>query len=530
MTIRHLLVLLLGLIGLNSLPAFADTEEVYRFERMWPVLQQPWYFNQATDMVVDKQGYVYVADMFNRQVKKMTSDGHLIYQKTINTDPSIVPYQLAIDSLNNLYVLSRQREGGNQSFQSHFIQVFDAQGDLIKDWGENPHLVGNIDLRDLAIDSQDNVYLAQSDYSRVIKKFSSDGELLDEWPVVTFEDGFAWKEQLRIAIDNRDEFIYLLDQDSHLVLKYTAEGQLVKQWGELGNEPGQFDAPDSIVIDNEHNIYVTDSKNNRVQKFTPDGEFITQWGNEDNLNAAKWKQIRNDDSPIVNLFEVMTTPIFGDLIKEHILSLPKYKVLDDFLGNPLVLLSLLNSDTFLPEAIAVDAKNELYIAYNQPDLSIRKYTSEGELITRWGSRGKTGNQLNVALAIAKDSQDFFYMTDLLNHRVVKTTADGQFVTSWGQLGKADGQFIFPYGIAIDSKDNVYVVDSGNFRIQKFSSTGEFIVQWGGFDSGILQLMRNKFLYLLNIDALTEQLKLLLNDKGCPNNHCFFGPTHISNEA
>lgn len=526
MTIRHLLVLLLGLIGLNSLPAFADTQEVYRFERLWPVLQQPWYFSNATDIVVDKQGYVYVADTFNRQVKKLTSDGHLIYQKTINTDPSIVPYRLAIDSLNNLYVLSRKREGGNQSFQFHFIQVFDALGGLLKDWGENPNLVGDIALRDLAIDSQDNVYLAQSDDYRAIKKFSSDGELLDEWPVVTLKEGI-YSEQLRIAIDNRDEFIYLLDQASHLVLKYTAEGQLVKQWGELGDEPGQFDTPDSIIIDNDNNIYVTDSRNNRVQKFTQDGEFITQWGNEDNLNADKWKQILADDSPIGNMFEVMITPIFGDLIKEYILSLPKDKLLDDFIGNPLVLFTLLNSDTFLPEAIAVDAKNELYIAYNIPDLSIRKYTSKGELITQWGNRGKTGNQLNIALAIAKDSQDFIYMTDLLNHRVVKTTADGQFVTSWGELGKADGQFIFPYGIAIDSKDNVYVVDSGNFRIQKFSSAGEFIEQWGGFDSGILQLMRNKFLYLLNINALTEQLNSLLNEKGCPNNHCFFGPTHIA---
>jgi DNA-binding beta-propeller fold protein YncE len=538
MTIRRLLVFCL--VCLNSLPVLADTEELYRFERLWPVLQQPWYFNKVTNIAVDKQGNVYVADTFNRQLKKLTSDGHLIYQRTVNTDSSRLPYQIAVNSHEHVYVLSRKRQTDQlqddlNQVQNYFIQVFDAHGDLIKDWGENPQLFGQMGLSDLAIDSQDNVYLAQSYYTRVIKKFSSEGELLEEWPVVPLKEKIPSEEQLRIAIDNRDEFIYLSDQGNHQVLKYTAEGELVKQWGKLGNEPGQFRFPESIAVDSDNNVYVADTKNNRIQKFTQDGEFVKLWGNEDNLNAAKWRKILNEP-PLGEFFKFITLPELSGFIKDIIPS-QNDEFIADFNANPLLLFSLLNSETFLPEAIAVGPKNQVYIAYNLPDLSIRKYTSEGQFITQWASRGTTDNQLNIALAIAKDSQGSIYMTDLLNHRVVKTTAEGQFVTSWGELGKGEGQFIFPYGIAIDSKDNVYVVDTGNFRIQKFSSTGEFIEQWGGFDGPLQEIIHDilktfnesdsKNLSFFELFMLANRFDKILDERNCPDNHCFFVATHIA---
>ena len=60
------------------LPTFASSEEIYRFERMWPTLQQPWYFGMPQNAAIDNRGYVYVADSGNNRIRKFTSDGQFI--------------------------------------------------------------------------------------------------------------------------------------------------------------------------------------------------------------------------------------------------------------------------------------------------------------------------------------------------------------------------------------------------------------------------------------------------------------------
>ena len=43
-------------------PFIAFSEEIYEYERMWPVIEQPWYFNRPNSVAVDNNGYVYVVD------------------------------------------------------------------------------------------------------------------------------------------------------------------------------------------------------------------------------------------------------------------------------------------------------------------------------------------------------------------------------------------------------------------------------------------------------------------------------------
>ena len=60
------------------LPTFASSEEILNFERMWPTIQQPWYFAHPRGIAIDDKGYIYVTDSDNNRLLNFTKDGHFV--------------------------------------------------------------------------------------------------------------------------------------------------------------------------------------------------------------------------------------------------------------------------------------------------------------------------------------------------------------------------------------------------------------------------------------------------------------------
>jgi tripartite motif-containing protein 71 len=109
---------------------------------------------------------------------------------------------------------------------------------------------------------------------------------------------------------------------------------------------------------------------------------------------------------------------------------------------------------------------------------VQKFTSNGTLITTWGTTGANAGQFNNPIGIAVDSSGNVYVADTENNRVQKFTSNGTLITKWGAPGPNAGQFNNPIGIAVDSSGNVYVADTENNRVQKFTSNGTLITKWG----------------------------------------------------
>jgi tripartite motif-containing protein 71 len=135
-----------------------------------------------------------------------------------------------------------------------------------------------------------------------------------------------------------------------------------------------------------------------------------------------------------------------------------------------------------PTGIALSSSGMIYITDSWND-RIQKFTPDGKLITKWGSRGSSDGQFRFPTGLAVDSAANVYVADFGNSRVQKFTADGKFITKWGSEGSENGQFSRPQGIAVDSAANVYVADFGNSRVQKFTADGKFITKWGSRGSG-----------------------------------------------
>ncbi|MFW9798454.1 MAG: 6-bladed beta-propeller, partial [Candidatus Thorarchaeota archaeon] len=106
-------------------------------------------------------------------------------------------------------------------------------------------------------------------------------------------------------------------------------------------------------------------------------------------------------------------------------------------------------------------------------------TEQFQFMTIWNfESGNEAGQFNVPYDIALAPDGTFYITDFLNHRVVRVNENMEFLMMWGENGNETGQFDSPTGITVDEDGFVYVADLYNSRIQKFNRNGVFIASWG----------------------------------------------------
>ncbi len=122
------------------MPAFVLSAETYKVARIWPVLQQPWYFSSPKGLAVDSKGFVYVTDSYGHCVQKFTSDGYFVTRwGTYGTGDGEFnePMQIAIDPKNEfLHVVERE---GNR------VQKFTLDGKFVTKWGRKGDADGEFD-------------------------------------------------------------------------------------------------------------------------------------------------------------------------------------------------------------------------------------------------------------------------------------------------------------------------------------------------------------------------------------------------
>ena len=151
---------------------------------------------------------------------------------------------------------------------------------------------------------------------------------------------------------------------------------------------------------------------------------------------------------------------------------------------------------------------------------VQKFDSAGKFLSAFGEPGEGPGQLKEPNGVVLDSQGELYVTDALNHKLVKYSSEGSFIKEWkgpdvsfygprdltfgpngllylidqghtrigifdprsdtfsfwGSSGDGDGQFNESTGICV--ADNFLVVtDTGNGRVQVFDLTGTFVRKW-----------------------------------------------------
>jgi len=341
-----------------SLPALADTsqEEIYRFERIWPLLKQPWYFQNVEELAITQQGYLYVAhfntnrdidtNTLGYSIKKFDLYGHFISEFG-TTPPDCLPKggiweirDIAGDSQGNVYVVYFDRLDFSEILYPRTkvtaVCKFSASGqDLTpKNWLTDPSWSQG--LASIALDHQDNIYLNSFD---TLKQFSPTGKLLNEWPV---------KGSLYRTMAISQNYLYLADSVNSTIEKYTLSGQLVTSWAAPDGNLGKF-SPNDITVDSQDNVYITDTTNLTLQKFTSDGQLLKLFNPP---IPSIWQTVISHLPLIVLLktIKVFTTTDTGTAFRTPLQSFLFQEHYED-----------LSLYLFNPKTVAIDSQDNLYV-------------------------------------------------------------------------------------------------------------------------------------------------------------------------
>ena len=74
------------------------------------------------------------------------------------------------------------------------------------------------------------------------------------------------------CLSYKDKF-FISDCEDHCIKAFDKSGTFLHKFGKRGNQDGQFNNPNGLLIDRPHCLLVCDQRNNRVQQFSLDGRF-----------------------------------------------------------------------------------------------------------------------------------------------------------------------------------------------------------------------------------------------------------------
>ena len=160
-----------------------------------------------------------------------------------------------------------------------------AEGSLVKRVGHMGTKDG--DFREpcgVAVDRAGFIFVADTFYTLDekgglpwgrVQKFSSEGKFMASWGKVSVAPNDLFGPR-GIAVDS-DGNVYLADTGNHRIVKYGDAGAFVAAWGKKGKAPLEFIEPFGLAFDKSDNLYVADRLNYRVQVLSKDGKFLRQF-------------------------------------------------------------------------------------------------------------------------------------------------------------------------------------------------------------------------------------------------------------
>ena len=462
-------------------------------------------------VAVDSAGNLYIADTYNRRVRKV-SDGVITTVAGNGTccfsgdnGPATSaqlfnPDGVAVDSAGNIYIADTQNNR-IRKVSNGVIATVAGSGTPGFSGDNGPATSAQLNFPSgVVVDSTGNLYIADT-FNFRIRKVSNgviatvagngtSGFSGDNGPATSATLSAPWA----FAVDSAGN-LYIADTDNYRI-RQVSNGVIATMAG--NGTPGfsgdngpatsaQLNFPSGVVVDSTGNLYIADTFNYRIRQVT-NGVITTVAG-------GGTYGFSGDNGPATNaqLYNPYGVAVdsAGNL---YIADANNYRirkvtngVITTVAGNGTYGFSgdngpATNAQLYNPYGVAVDSAGNLYIA-DTTNNRIRK-VSNGVITTVAGGGASLDDngpassaQLNGPTAVAVDSAGNLYIADAQNNRirkvsngVIASVAGNGTIGFSGDSGPAtSAAFFYPQIVAVDSAGNLYIADTGNNRIRKVSN-------------------------------------------------------------
>ena len=204
---------------------------------------------------------VYVADTDKHQVYEFTLDGKLLRafgtagKAGLGENEFNMPTDIAFAANGDIYI--------TDGYGNSRVVCLKPDGSFRRAWGSPGKEPGQFkEPHNIVVDAKGRVYVADRGNDR-IQVFTPEGRFLKQWSNVGKPYGlFLTPDQILFVTDGNPD-------GPQRILVLDLDGKILATIGESGRQPGQFDVPHSIHVDEEGNIYVAEVENKRIQKLVP---------------------------------------------------------------------------------------------------------------------------------------------------------------------------------------------------------------------------------------------------------------------
>jgi sugar lactone lactonase YvrE len=467
-------------------------------------------FRSIMGMAIDAAGNLYVCDMENSVIRKITPGGVVT---TFAGKPGVYgamdgqagfaqfysPYAVAVDKKGDVFVADtfnhaiRKISGGMVTTLAGTLGV-PGSADGVGGSAAFNRPCG------IAVDAAGNVFVADSG-NETVRKITADGTVTTvagSAGVSGWADGVGgsvrFYDPRGITVDGRGA-VWIADRGNCAVRRLNSDGSV----GSFGGPPGNADGaaekarmmlPAAVAVDPAGYVYIADAGNSTVRKLMPPNVITTIAGASGIGASDGIRGVGSFFLPRGVAVNGSGTLFVVDTFNQAIRKVTQDGTTALLAGKPGQAGSADGAGTdarfAFPHNAAVDSKGNVYVT-DSGNGTVRKITTAGVVFTFAGQAGKRGSADGVGSAalfsvpegIAVDAAGNVFVTDQQEATIRKITPEGvvsTFAGTAGQHGQTDGQgslarFDSPSGLAVDTKGNLYVADEFAYTIRKISPTG-----------------------------------------------------------
>ena len=480
----------------------------------------------AASVVVDENGNIYIADIYNQRIRRVTPDGMITtfagtsyYGFAGDGGPATEavlynPTDVAVDSVGNVYIADTE---------NHRIRKVGVDGIITTLAGTRwrgfagdggPAIEASLDRPSgVAVDRSGNVYIADTNNNR-IRRVTPDG-------IITTFAGGKWglggdggpaaeaamdypKDVTVDAVGN----VYIADTDNHRIRKVGTDGIITTVAGSYWRAGGysgdggpatdaRLAAPAGVAVDAGGNLYIADTGNQCIRRVTPDGAI--------NTIAGRGSYLSSGDGGPATLARLRTPSDVAVDAGGSIYIAEGVSVRRIGVGEPAISLSttrLLFScqsvGLILPESVTIANPSRIPLAIS--DVKIEgddpeQFSASPTALTVGQSDSQT-----VTVTYAPTSAGEKFASLVIKHNafggVVEIDLKGRaapegapIITTVAGTGTrgfagdlepaAQAELNYPESVGIDATGNIYIADSRNDRIRRVAVDGTITTFAGG---------------------------------------------------